>query len=81
MDYEKSCHNDSLCLHEYSKMTGLKTKATFVRSGKIEMVSTFQRSQYFRKVLVNKTFTHVQKKKKTMSPLHSAYSPSSVKSP
>ena len=24
MDYEKSCHNDSLCLHEYPKMIRLK---------------------------------------------------------
>ena len=39
-------------------------KSDICSERKIEMVSTFQRSQYFRKVLVNKTFTHVQKKKK-----------------
>ena len=45
------------------------------------MISTFQRNRHFRKVLVNKTFTHVQEQKKAMSPQHSAYIPSSVKSP
>ena len=40
-----------------------KKKATFVRSGKVEMISTFQRNRHFRKVLVNKTFTHVQEQK------------------
>ena len=30
-----------------------KKKATFVRSGKVEMISTFQRNQHFRKMLVN----------------------------
>ena len=28
------------------------------------MISTFQRNRHFRKVLVNKTFTHVQEQKK-----------------
>ena len=43
------------------------------------MISTFQRNQHFRKVSVNKTFTHVQVKKKTMKrcgheiPLHSVW--------
>ena len=45
------------------------------------MISTFKRNRHFRKVLVNKTFTHVQEQKKAMSPRHSAYIPSSVKSP
>ena len=45
------------------------------------MISTFQRNRHFRKVPVNKTFTHVQEQKKAMSPRHSAYIPSSVKSP
>ena len=40
-----------------------KKKATFVRSGKVEMISPFQGNQHFRKVLVNKTFTHVQGQK------------------
>ena len=44
-------------------MIGLK-KPTFVRSGKVEMNSTFKRNQHFRKVLVKKTFTHVQEQKK-----------------
>ena len=56
-------------------------KATFVRSGKVEMMSTFQGNRRFRKVLVNKTFTHVQEQKKAMSSQHSAYIPSNVKSP
>ena len=76
----KPCSNDSLCLHEYSKIIGLK-RATFARSGKVEMISTFKRNRHFRKVLVNKTFTHVQVQKKAMSLRHSAYIPSSVKSP
>ena len=45
------------------------------------MISTFQQNRHFRKVLVNKTFVHVQEQKKAMSPQHSAYIPSSVKSP
>ena len=32
------------------------------------MISTFQRNRHFRKVSVNKTFTHVQDQKKAMSP-------------
>ena len=77
----KPCYNDSLCLYEYSKMMiGLK-KPTFVRSGKVEMNSTFKRNRHFRKVLVKKTFTHVQEQKKAMSPRHSAYIPYSVTSP
>ena len=45
-------------------MIGLKRKATFLRSGKVEMISTFQGNRHFRKLLVNKTFTHVQEQKK-----------------
>ena len=56
-------------------------KATFVLSGKVEMISTFQQNRHFRKVSVNKTFTHVQEQKKAMSPRHSAYIPSSAKLP
>ena len=58
-----------------------KKKATFVRSGKVEMISTFQRYRHVEKVSVNKTFTHLQERKKVMSPQHSAYIPPSVKSP
>ena len=45
------------------------------------MIFTFQRNRHFRKVLVNKTSTHVQEQKKAMSPRHSSYILSSVKSP
>ena len=55
----KSCCNDSLCLYEYTKMIGFKKKR---HSRKI--ISTFQRNRHFRKVSVNKTFTHVQEQKK-----------------
>ena len=58
-----------------------KKKATFVRSGKVEMISTFKRNRHSRKVLVNKTFTHMQEQNKVMSPRHSAYILPSVKSP
>ena len=58
-----------------------KETVTFVQSGKFEMISTFQRNRHFRKVSVDKTFTHVQEQKKVMSPRHFAYIPSSVKSP
>ena len=58
-----------------------KKKAIFVRSAKVEMISTFKRNRQFRKAFVNKTFTHVQEGKKAMSPRHSAEIPSSVKSP
>ena len=44
-----------------------KKKATFVWSGKVEMISTFRRNRHFKKALVNKTFTHVQEQKKAMS--------------
>ena len=44
------------------------------------MISTFKRNRHFRKVLVNKTFTHVQEQKKAMSPRHSTYIPPSVES-
>ena len=57
-----------------------KKKATFVRSGKVEMISTFKRNRHFRKVLVNKTFTHLQEQKNAIPPQHSAYIQSSVKS-
>ena len=59
----KPCYNDSLCLDENTKMIGFK-KATFVRSGKVEMISVFQRHRHFGKVSVNKTFTHAQEQKK-----------------
>ena len=58
-----------------------KKKATFVRSGKMEMISTFERNRHFRKVSVKETFTHVQEQKKAMSPRQSANIPPSVKSP
>ena len=58
-----------------------KKKATVFRSEKVEIISTFQWNRYFREASVNKTFTHVQEQKKAMSPRHSAYIPSSVKSP
>ena len=45
------------------------------------MIPTFQRNRHFSKVLLKKTFTHVQEQKKAMLPRHSAYIPSSVKSP
>ena len=45
------------------------------------MISTFKRNRHFRKVSVNKTFTHVQQQKTAMSSRHSAFIPHSVKSP
>ena len=64
------------------KNNWFKKKATFVPSEKVEMTSTFQRNRHFKKVPVNKIFTHVQvQKKKAMSRRHSLYIPSSVKSP
>ena len=41
-----------------------KKKATFGRSGKMEMISTFERNRHFKKVSVKETFTHVQEQKK-----------------
>ena len=64
-----------------NKEKKFKKKATFVRSGKVEMISTFKRNRHFRKMLVNKTFMHVQVEKKTMSPRHFAYIPPNGKSP
>ena len=57
------CYNDSLCLHEYTKNDWFKKKATFVRSKKVEMISTFHWNRHFKKMSVNKTFTHVQEQK------------------
>ena len=37
------------------------------------MISTFKRNQHFKKVLVNKAFTHAQEQKKAMPLRHSAY--------
>ena len=62
-------------------MIGLKRKQHSVRSGKVEIISTFKRNRHFRKVLINKIFTHVQEQKKAMLPRHFTYIPSSVKSP
>ena len=39
-----------------------KNKATFARSGKVQMISTFQRNRHFRKMIGNKTFTHVHER-------------------
>ena len=41
-----------------------KKKVGFVRSGKVEMVSTFQRNRHFSKVSANKTHVQEQKKKR-----------------
>ena len=41
-----------------------KKKATFIWSGKIEMISTFQQNQHFRKMSVNKTYACERAKKK-----------------
>ena len=46
------------------KNNWIKKKALFVWGGKVEMIPSFQRNRHFSKVLVNKTFTHVQKAKK-----------------
>ena len=54
---------------------------TIVNDLTIEMISTFQRNRHFRKASANKTFTHVQEQNKGMLARHSAYIPSSVKSP
>ena len=71
----KSCYIDSRCLHENTKIIGLKRK-TFV-----EIISTFQWNQHVRKVSVNKTFSHVLEEKKAMLLRHSTCIPSSVKLP
>ena len=42
----------------------MSTQKSFVRSGKVEMISTFQRNRNLRKVSVNKTFMYVQEQKK-----------------
>ena len=41
-----------------------KKKATFVRSGKVEMISTFKRNRHFRKVLVKKLLRMCKSKNK-----------------
>ena len=54
-------------------MSGLKRKRHLFGAGKVEMISTFQRNQHFRKVSVNKTFTYVQEQTKAMSQRHLAF--------
>ena len=56
-----------------------KKKATFVWSRNVEMISTFQWNQHFRKVLVNKTFTHLQEQQGDVT-RQSAHIVSNVKS-
>ena len=75
----KPCYNDSLCLHKYTKMIGLKRKPHFFRVEKLKWFlaaeSTFQES-------VNKqNFYACARAKKATSSRHSAYISSSVKSP
>ena len=41
----------------------LVQKESDIRSEKVEMISTFQWNRHFRKIPVNKTFTHLQKQK------------------
>ena len=65
VDCKQDIFTDSLCLYEYSKIIGLKRKRNLFRSGKVEMISSFQRSRHFRKVLLNKTFMYVEEQKKS----------------
>ena len=51
------------CVYMNKQKDWFTKKATFVRSGKLEMISTLKRNRHFRKVLVGKTFTHVQEQK------------------
>ena len=60
----KPCYND---------YDWFKKKVTIFRSEEFEMVSTFQRKRYFRKVSVNKTFTHVQEQEKALLLRHSVW--------
>ena len=39
------------------------THFVYMNTLKVEMIPTFKRNRHFTKVLVNKTFTHVQEQK------------------
>ena len=56
-----SCHNDSICLHEYLKMIVLKGKRYLFGAEKLKWFLLFIG---IRNMSVNKTFTHVQEQKK-----------------
>ena len=61
--WSKFTHPNCLTYIKKPNWERVKKKATFVQSEKVEMVFTFQRNRHFRKVSVNKTFTHVQEQK------------------
>ena len=67
----KSCYNESLCLHEYTKMIGLKNLNDFYFSAE----SIFQES------VGKQNFYACERAKKAMSPRRFAYIPPSAKSP
>ena len=82
----KPCYNDSFCLHEYSKMIGLKRKRHLFGVEKLKWFLLLRRIDILAKcfridILAKNTFAYVQEQKKAMSPQYSAYIPSSVKSP
>ena len=72
----KPCYNDSLCLNEYSKMICLKRKRHLFRAG-----FYFSAESTFQEIVSKQNFYACARAKRSMSPRHSAYILSSVKSP
>ena len=74
----KSCYNDSLCLHEYTKMIGFKKKRN---SRKSRNNFCFSAESTFQESVSKQNFYACARAKKAMLLPHSAYIPSSVKTP
>ena len=75
----KPCDNDSLCLTTQKWLVWKESDICSERKSWNDFYISANR--HFRKVSVNKTFTHVQEQKKAILPRNSAYIQSSVKSP
>ena len=72
----KSCYNGLLCLNEYSKMICLKRKRHLFGA-----VFYFSAESTFQEIVSKQNFCACARAKRSMSPRHSAYILSSVKSP
>ena len=75
----KPCYNDSLCLHECTKMIGLKRKRQFFEAKKLKWFLLFS-GIIFQESVSKQNLYACARAKKAMSLRHSAYIPSSVKS-
>ena len=73
---KKPCYNDSLSLHEYTKIIGLKRKRHLFGANDFY----FSVEMTFQEIVSKQNFCVCATAEKAMSPGHSAYIPSGVKS-